>query len=86
VNLAVTQMDQVVHQAAAQTEELSSTAQGLAAQALQLQRLVRRFKLHQHAVSHDPIVVEGGYPAVVRPALAAQVPQLEAPQRKLTST
>jgi methyl-accepting chemotaxis protein len=47
VNRAVGQMDQVVQANAAQTEELSSTAQALAAQAAELQRLVARFKLNQ---------------------------------------
>jgi methyl-accepting chemotaxis protein len=45
VNRAVTQMDQVVQANAAQTEELSSTASALAAQADHLQRLVARFEL-----------------------------------------
>jgi methyl-accepting chemotaxis protein len=45
VNRAVTQMDQVVQSNAAQTEELSSTAQALTEQAVELQRLVGRFKL-----------------------------------------
>jgi methyl-accepting chemotaxis protein len=45
VNQAVTQMDQVTQANAAQTEELSSTAQSLAAQAEELQVLVGRFKL-----------------------------------------
>ena len=45
VNLAVTQMDQVTQSNAAQTEELSSTAQALAGQAAELQALVGRFKL-----------------------------------------
>ena len=49
VNKAVTQMDQVTQSNAAQTEELSSTAQSLAAQADELQALVRRFKLGHHA-------------------------------------
>jgi methyl-accepting chemotaxis protein len=47
VNNAVTHMDQVVQQAAVQTEELSSTAQDLAAQARQLQSLVGRFRIDQ---------------------------------------
>jgi len=38
-------MDQVVQTNAAQTEELSSTAQSVAGQAHQLQSLVSRFKL-----------------------------------------
>jgi methyl-accepting chemotaxis protein len=45
VNRAVTQMDQVTQSNAAQTEELSSTAQMLASQAEQLQALVAGFKL-----------------------------------------
>jgi methyl-accepting chemotaxis protein len=45
VNRAVTQMDQVTQSNAAQTEELSSTAQALTAQAEQLQALVAGFKL-----------------------------------------
>ena len=45
VNRAVTQMDQVTQSNAAQTEELTSTAQALAAQAKQLQGLVARFRL-----------------------------------------
>jgi methyl-accepting chemotaxis protein len=45
VNRAVTQMDQVVQANAAQTEELSSTAQTLATQARELQALVGRFRL-----------------------------------------
>jgi methyl-accepting chemotaxis protein len=45
VNRAVTQMDQVVQTNAAQTEEMSSTAQALTAQAGQLQVLVAKFKL-----------------------------------------
>ncbi|MBK7396319.1 MAG: MCP four helix bundle domain-containing protein [Myxococcales bacterium] len=47
VNKAVTQMDQVTQSNAAQTEELSSTAQGLSGQSEQLQRLVARFRLDQ---------------------------------------
>ena len=45
VNKAVTQMDQVVQTNAAQTEELTSTAEGLAGQASQLQQLVAQFNL-----------------------------------------
>ena len=45
VNTAVTQMDQVTQSNAAQTEELTSTAQALAAQAAELQAMVGRFKL-----------------------------------------
>jgi methyl-accepting chemotaxis protein len=49
VNRAVTQMDSVVQGNAAQTEELSSTAQALAAHAAQLQALVGRFRLQASA-------------------------------------
>ena len=45
VNSAVTQMDQVTQSNAAQTEELSSTAQSLAGQATRLSELVSVFKL-----------------------------------------
>jgi methyl-accepting chemotaxis protein len=45
VNRAVTRMDQVVQTNAAQSEEMSSTAQALTAQAGQLQILVAKFKL-----------------------------------------
>jgi ABC-type transporter Mla subunit MlaD len=45
VNRAVAQMDQVVQSNAAQTEQLSSTAQALSEQAAQLQSLVGRFRL-----------------------------------------
>jgi methyl-accepting chemotaxis protein len=47
VNRAVTQMDQVVQQNAAQTEELSSTALTLSSQAGELQSLVGRFHLQE---------------------------------------
>jgi methyl-accepting chemotaxis protein len=45
VNKAVTQMDQVTQGNASQTEELSGTAESLAAQAGQLQRVVAQFNL-----------------------------------------
>jgi methyl-accepting chemotaxis protein len=45
VNRAVAQMDNVTQSTAAQTEEVSATAQSLAAQAVQLQTLVGRFRL-----------------------------------------
>jgi len=45
VNRAVTQMDQVTQANASQTEELSSTAESLAAQAAQLQEVVAQFNL-----------------------------------------
>jgi methyl-accepting chemotaxis protein len=45
VNLAMTQMDQVTQSNAAQTEQLSSTAQGMSAQSLRLKELVATFVL-----------------------------------------
>jgi methyl-accepting chemotaxis protein len=51
VNKAVGQMDQVVQSNAAQTEELSSTAQSLSIQAQQLQVLVGKFKLEQNVAT-----------------------------------
>jgi methyl-accepting chemotaxis protein len=47
VNKAVTQLDQVTQANAAQTEELSSTAQSLSGHAEQLQQLVARFRLEE---------------------------------------
>jgi methyl-accepting chemotaxis protein len=61
VNRAVTQMDQVVQANAAHTEELSSTAQRLAAQAQQVQALVGRFRLdhgQQTAATMSPVEAE----------------------------
>jgi hypothetical protein len=45
VNKAMTQVDQVTQSNSAQTEELSSTAQSLSSQAVQLQGLVSKFVL-----------------------------------------
>ncbi|OAI39229.1 hypothetical protein AYO40_01275 [Planctomycetaceae bacterium SCGC AG-212-D15] len=45
VNRAVAQMDGVVQQSAAQTEELSSTAQSLSVQAAELHALMKHFKV-----------------------------------------
>ena len=67
VNTAVTQMDQVTQPNAAQTEELSSTAQALAAQAKQLQALVGGFKVRSDGrVASEPGAI--GVPAAVRAA------------------
>jgi methyl-accepting chemotaxis protein len=49
VNRAVAQMDEVTQANAAQTEELSSTAQSLAAEARRLQALVAEFKVEDGA-------------------------------------
>ena len=68
VNTAVTQMDQITQSNAAQTEELSSTAQALAGQANRLSELVSVFKLddgrpprtsrsHQLATTARPAVI-----------------------------
>ena len=62
VNRAVTQMDQVVQSTAAQTEELSSTAQSLTAQARQLQALVSKFVLGDRGERRGS--VEGPAPRV----------------------
>ncbi|MFO0944268.1 MAG: methyl-accepting chemotaxis protein [Pirellulales bacterium] len=52
VNRAVMQMDQVVQANAAQTEELTSTAESLAGQAKHLQSVVARFNLTKASVYH----------------------------------
>jgi methyl-accepting chemotaxis protein len=59
VNRAVLQIDQVVQQNAAQTEELSSTSQSLADHARQLQELVRRFTLDDGTIAEAPPAVHG---------------------------
>ena len=61
VNRALTRMDQITQANAAQTEELSTTAQALAHQAEQLRALVDRFRLNQA-------------PAPAAPAVRAPVP------------
>jgi methyl-accepting chemotaxis protein len=63
VNRAVTQMDRVVQTNAAHTNELSSTAQSLAAQASQLQALVGRFRLDTGLAAPTPV----GPPAEASP-------------------
>jgi methyl-accepting chemotaxis protein len=72
VNRAVTQMDQVTQNNAAQTEELASTAQALAAQAQELQALVAGFKLGEPPPS--PTHEGPGHPAPKIP-LAARKPR-----------
>jgi methyl-accepting chemotaxis protein len=54
VNRAMSQIDVVVQQNAAQTEELSSTGQALAGQAERLQALLGRFKLADQRPAADP--------------------------------
>jgi methyl-accepting chemotaxis protein len=72
VNRAVAQMDNVTQSTAAQTEQVSATAQSLAAQAGQLQMLVARFKLDESArvrvpTAPPPLVAAPPSPAVQRP-------------------
>jgi methyl-accepting chemotaxis protein len=52
VNKAMTQMDQVTQTNASQTEELSATAQSMAAGAEELQAMVARFRLDNGATRH----------------------------------
>lgn len=73
VNRAVAQMDGVVQENTAQTEELSSTSQALAGQARELQELIRRFKVAEDAA--PPVRKERAVPssraALVLPRIAA---------------
>ena len=70
VNRAVTLMDQVVQSNAAQTEELSSTAQNLTSQARELQELVRRFRVSEEAPEPRPALEPAGRRVKPQPALA----------------
>ncbi|HEY3064473.1 MAG TPA: methyl-accepting chemotaxis protein [Methylomirabilota bacterium] len=63
VNRAVTQMDQVVQHNAAQTEELSSTAQTLTTRAEELQAIVGRFRLEAAAEREAGLPAEEPTPA-----------------------
>ena len=72
VNQAVVQMDRVTQSNAAQTEELSATARGLAGQSEQLQELVSRFHL-----GGDSVV-----PAKAAPAPAPVAPRARPPPRR----
>ena len=84
VNRAVTLMDRLTQSNAAQTEELSSTAQALAVQAEQLQALVARFLLERAEpagtaevrmlASAAAAARMTSTRAVPRPPLAARVP------------
>jgi methyl-accepting chemotaxis protein len=71
VNKAVTQMDQVTQSNAAQTEELSSTAQSLATQAEQLLALVARFKLDGGDAPAHRMSVRAAAPEPIAAARAA---------------
>ena len=58
VNRTVTQMDHVVQSNAAQTVEMSATAESLSAQAEQLQTLVARFKLGDERPEQTEVAVD----------------------------
>lgn len=60
LNQAVVQMDHVTQDNAAQTEQLSSTAQALATQSQHLRDLVARFRLAVHAGEEVPCVAPAG--------------------------
>jgi methyl-accepting chemotaxis protein len=72
VNRAVAQMDQVVQGNAAQTEELSSTAETLATQAADLEGLVGKFRLSEErgTTERRPRPVVATPPAHALPAAA----------------
>jgi len=74
VNRAVTLMDQVVQSNAAQTEELSSTAQNLTSQARELQELVRRFRVAEEAPEPRPVPDPAGRRVKPQLALARRGP------------
>ena len=74
VNRAVTLMDQVVQSNAAQTEELSSTAQNLTSQARELQELVRRFRVTEEAPEPRPVLDPAGRRVKPQLALARRGP------------
>jgi len=75
VNKAAMQMDQVTQANAAQTEEMSSTAQGLSSSAEQLQALVANFRLAEGATSLKPVQTASGK-AERKPSLRPQVASL----------
>jgi methyl-accepting chemotaxis protein len=74
VNVAVTQMDQVVQMNAAHTQELSETAQALAEQAAALRALVARFTVGGAAPMREdaapPARARAARPAVASPEAA----------------
>ena len=82
VNKAVTQMDQVTQRNAAQTEELTATAEALASQGEQLQALVGKFKLSATATVAAP-VAHVARPVAKKPVkTAARKPEHKAPPRE----
>lgn len=70
VNRAVMQMDQVVQSNAAQTEELTSTAESLAGQAKYLQSVVARFNLTKSSKADQPFE---STPAASSPKLQSRI-------------
>jgi methyl-accepting chemotaxis protein len=82
VNKAISQMDEVTQGNAAQTEELSGTAQSLAAQAEKLQALVARFKLDAEGSPPraQPVVVEARHAQHARPARRPAPPRRAEPR------
>ncbi|MGH7767163.1 MAG: methyl-accepting chemotaxis protein [Candidatus Binatia bacterium] len=83
VNRAVTQMDRVVQFNAAQSEELSSTARALTAQAGELQALVARFKLSDDDGARKEMTFDQQSEIVAepKPISEAAEPQGEAPAK-----
>jgi methyl-accepting chemotaxis protein len=79
VNRAVTQMDSVVQSNAAQTEQLSSTAQSLTVEARQLQTLVAKFQLGEQS----PRSGATEEPMAVRPKATPQRDPLARPAPKM---
>jgi len=77
VNKAMVQMDQVTQTNSAQTEELSATAQSLAAHAEQLQGLVQRFKVDSNGARR----VQTAAPVKLAKRVAAKPKETPAPPR-----
>jgi methyl-accepting chemotaxis protein len=75
VNVAITQMDQVVQMNTTQTEELSETARALAEQAAALRALVIRFKVGGDA-GHQVVAPRPAPVRAARPAVASREPAL----------
>jgi hypothetical protein len=73
------QMDQVTQANSAQTEEMSSTAQGLSANSEQLKAAVGRFKLGSGSASSSSASSEGRSPAANGRA-GARRPSQNSPQ------
>ena len=86
VGKAITQMDSVTQQNAAQTEELSGTAQALAAQAEELSAEVAKFKVAQEALSRQPAVRSPEPSRRVIPLKAKVKGKIEAPRAMAAAT